>query len=581
MTEGTIFDYAITPASFPCGGPGGAAEVTLTLVVSNKTGAAQDCEAIQFTLPAGLSDDLGSIGAAVIPGTPWQIAPQGDGVFVAEPQPPATGIAAGDAIGFVFSDVRPSATPATVELAVEEAPAGGTTQLTLLLTQPQLGITQFTASAVQATPGAAVTLSWDTSSASSSTLSWDRGTQEGAAQGSFTDHLPATTTYTLTASGVGEPVQAQLTVTVQTPQILSFGASPGNATKGAPVTLTWETLHADECTLTFHPQAGPESPPVNVSPNSSGYVEHPLISGVYHLQAVGEGRTVSSDQPVTVEDVVIDSFSPSPAAVDPGGSSTLSWSTQWASAVEIDQGVGLVATSGNKAVTVASDTVYTLSASGFNPQIQQTAVAVPPRITGFHLNVGSDQVLVSWNSAGAATATLGGVAAGPNDTVAVSPNAGEQQLMLTSPHGYSAGVAFTVTARPLEVRLDLAVTTLDLSTSWPPLVAFDLTSPAGTGINLPGSAAIAWNDQLSGHDFEFRVGGVGVLHIADGEEVNGSATDPAGASSVIGPNTSGQVALDVQAAAAGSPSLWAGNASGTLGFWQVAWRVLPNMPPGG
>jgi OOP family OmpA-OmpF porin len=58
------------------------------------------------------------------------------------------------------------------------------------------------------------------------------------------------------------------------------------------------------------------------------------------------------------------SLSASPASVDAGGCSTLSWSTSNANNVSIDGGVGSVDSSGSRQVCPGSTTTYTLSASG-------------------------------------------------------------------------------------------------------------------------------------------------------------------------------------------------------------------------
>ena len=555
---GTLFDYHLTPTSVPAG----AAEVTLTLKVSNETGSAQECKAIQLTLPAGLSDDLGSVGAAALSGTPWSIASEGGGVFQAEPQPPATGIGAGDAIGFTFSGIRASATPATLEVAVAEASGGGT-NLPLTLAAAQLGITQFTATAVQVTPDTPVTLSWSAADASGCSLAWDRGHYDGGATGSYTDAPPLSTTYTLTASGTGQPVAAQLAVTVETPKIPSFGASPTNVAMGGDVILSWETVHAECITLAFHPDSGREPPVLDVPPRSSGYTVNPEVSGTYHLEAVGEGRTVSSDQPVTVEAVAIDSFSATPKVITPGGSSTLTWSTEWTSSCVIGPGLGSFGASGSTTVSPGSDTTYTLAASGLDPLDATAGVAIVPRITSFRLVLSSDRVQVWWTSMGGARAAIGEQSYGANDSATLPTNSNSNStwtLTIASPLGATAAIEFAVATHPLQD-----------GSQWPSAVT--LTSYQAGGLNFPGVATVAWYDELP------------LYLYAMGEWVEGFAETAAGAESAIGSRTTqGFVPVYVAAPPANAPALWsaqAGDAPGEFHYWNVYWAVLTNPVAGG
>ena len=60
---------------------------------------------------------------------------------------------------------------------------------------------------------------------------------------------------------------------------------------------------------------------------------------------------------------VIGTFNSSPSAINPGGTSNLSWNVTGANSVSIDQGIGLVNASGSMTIEPASSTVYTISAT--------------------------------------------------------------------------------------------------------------------------------------------------------------------------------------------------------------------------
>ena len=59
------------------------------------------------------------------------------------------------------------------------------------------------------------------------------------------------------------------------------------------------------------------------------------------------------------------SFTVSPSSIQSGGSAQLSWNAQNATSVSIDQGIGVVGANGNRTVSPAATTTYTLTATGF------------------------------------------------------------------------------------------------------------------------------------------------------------------------------------------------------------------------
>ena len=59
---------------------------------------------------------------------------------------------------------------------------------------------------------------------------------------------------------------------------------------------------------------------------------------------------------------VIGFFSSNPSAINPGGTTTLSWNVTGANSVSIDQGIGQVNAAGTMLVSPATSTVYTISA---------------------------------------------------------------------------------------------------------------------------------------------------------------------------------------------------------------------------
>jgi len=91
--------------------------------------------------------------------------------------------------------------------------------------------------------------------------------------------------------------------------------------------------------------------------------------------------------PLAVQPSVIGSFSNTPSTISPGGTSTLSWNVSGANSVSIDNGIGLVNATGNMAVSPATSTVYTISATNAAGTVTKTAmttvsVPVPFSVTG-------------------------------------------------------------------------------------------------------------------------------------------------------------------------------------------------------
>ena len=554
-----LFGYGVTPAAFP----NSSKSVTLTVKVENRAGADRACAGIQFTLPAGLSDQLGSVQAAPTVGTPWAIRSIGGGVYVASPQPPTNGIAAGDSIGFTFTDLRPSGSPAKYDFTIEEA-AGGSATLPLELTEPGLGITQFTATAVQVSPDTEVTLSWYATEATGCTLSSDRFTHPGPPDGSFKDRPPVTTTYTLTASGVGQPVQAQLTVTVARPQVLSFDVDPSAVVQGAPVKLTWETMHAAWCTLEFHPVMGVVEPPIVVPASSDGYVVNPLVSGSFALRAVANGQVDSRNLPVTIQPVAIKRFTSSPGTIAPGQAALLDWDTAYASSVDMSPEIGSVDAGGSREVRPASDSRYTLTANGGGGPLNRSVdVAVLPMLLSFKFEVVYSQVVFSWASSGATTATLQGeqVATSGSISLGCMQTTALAELILVSPMGARAEIAASAITAPEWIELAGRKHLLP----WGGRAAVELKAPRG--LALPGDQSVSWDART----------------LLPDASVKGVLTTPEGAPVGLGPAATGQADLALGDPRPGDEWLWKGWAEDPWnGRWRIEWTVLQSgtaQPP--
>ena len=118
-------------------------------------------------------------------------------------------------------------------------------QLVIDGVSPTLPTVTLSASPASITSGAASTLTW--SSTNATTVSINQGIGTVAASGTRSVSPTATTTYTVTATNAAGSVTATATVTVTAAPTLptvTLSASPASITSGAASTLTWSSTNA-------------------------------------------------------------------------------------------------------------------------------------------------------------------------------------------------------------------------------------------------------------------------------------------------------------------------------------------------
>jgi hypothetical protein len=128
-------------------------------------------------------------------------------------------------------------------------PGGSATQsVTVSVTKAAPAIV-LTASPSTVKSGAATSLSWSTTNATSCTASggWNGTQSPSGTKG--TAALTATTSFTLTCTGTGGSASQSVTVTVSdTPPSVSLSAGPTSVARGGSSTLTWSSVNASSCT---------------------------------------------------------------------------------------------------------------------------------------------------------------------------------------------------------------------------------------------------------------------------------------------------------------------------------------------
>ena len=288
-------------------------------------------------------------------------------------------------------------------------------------------VTRFSANPSTIAPGGSAELSWDTDDAEGVIIDPDLGPQP--AKGMTVVQPGQTTTYRLTAFGNGQEAAAMTTVTVaapETPVILGFTAQPSAILEGGSTTLTWSTQNADGVEIDRGVGASlPPSGSIGVTP---GQTE------TYTLTARRGQQTARATVTVTVSPAPpsIATFSAQPASITAGQRTTLSWTTQGAADVELDQMLGVRAASGSVEVSPSQTTTYNLTARGPGgaasaPVTVTVAQAGAPAITSFTATppqiAPGGQTTLSWSVTNALTVLIdrGIGAQGPSGSVTVSP----------------------------------------------------------------------------------------------------------------------------------------------------------------
>ena len=94
-----------------------------------------------------------------------------------------------------------------------------------------------------------------------------------------------------------------------------------------------------------------------------------FIPGCFTVQIPASPATPSSGTPA-----VIGTFSSNPAAINPGGTTTLMWNVIGANSVSIDNGIGQVSAVGSRVISPATSTVYTISATNSAGTVTKSVV---------------------------------------------------------------------------------------------------------------------------------------------------------------------------------------------------------------
>lgn len=236
-------------------------------------------------------------------------------------------------------EVSPAVTTTYTLTAFGEG--GQASESLVLRVNPAVRITTFVASEATVLAGQPVTLSWETQNAARVSLSFaDESFEVDAVGEQVFEGLEQTTTFTLTADGVGGPVVETVTVQVREPLppvINTFSASQDAITLDDSVELSWDVTGADSLTLTV---ARSDARPFNVDISELSVIADtlevsPTVSTVYTLRAINDEGEVSAQTSVFLPLTILE-LSTDPEAIVLGETTTASYRVQGAVRVVLE-----------------------------------------------------------------------------------------------------------------------------------------------------------------------------------------------------------------------------------------------------
>ncbi len=316
---------------------------------------------------------------------------------------------------------------------------GGTSncQTTVYVSQQAPSCTIY-ASTTNLNSGSPVTLTWNSSNASSASLS---NIGSVSTNGSRTVYPNGTMTYTLTVYGYnGQSANCQATVYTSNQGAPScwITLSPYSSYNNQS-TLSWGSTNATSATI---------SPNIGSVSTSGSRTVYPSSGTVYSMTVYGYNGQSANCQTVVNQQPVSCTISASPASIRDGETSYLSWTSVGANSAYLSDGLGSVSANGSLGVRPNTSRTYTLTVQDYQGHTStcQTYVTVSGSIsltqipyTGFDfgpignalywlsllsISAAAAYLLIYWKGGMVAFAT--GLASSVRRTGGTQPSASEQ-----------------------------------------------------------------------------------------------------------------------------------------------------------
>ncbi len=281
------------------------------------------------------------------------------------------------------------------------------------------------------------------------------------------------------------------------PPEIDFISESHTIISGESTLLTWITENATSCRI--EPGIG------NVDLNGSMDVS-PKETTTYILTAAGPGGTKTADLAITVLFPPTVQIHVSPETIPAGGEATLSWNSEHAESVMIDNEIGAVTPDGSVTVSPGQTTTYTITASGTGgTAIASATVSIAHPEPSVTLQASSSEITagqtaeLSWASSYAGSATLDqGIGTVPvNGSISVSPSSTTTYTITVSGPGGSRTAFQTIAVRHLpEIQIsaspDIIQKGQTSQISWSSAHADTVTIQPGIGlVAQSGSITIA------------------------------------------------------------------------------------------
>ena len=251
--------------------------------------------------------------------------------------------------------VHPAVTTTYTVSAI--GPGGTSTASVTINVMSEPPVANISANPISIKPGESSIIKW--SYANAHTVTIQPGIGDGTQLKSLEVTPKQTTTYIITASGPGGTATARVTVIVSNEYIplqAHIEADPTKIRIGETATITWITNNASRAWI--EPGIG------EVSLNGSMTVS-PQQTTTYIVNASQNGQISMDSVTINViSDLPQVNITADPDTINIGSSAILTWQSENADTVEIDQGIGLVDKSGSKEVSPETTTIYTIKASG-------------------------------------------------------------------------------------------------------------------------------------------------------------------------------------------------------------------------
>lgn len=356
-------------------------------------------------------------------------------------------------------------------------------------------VTSFEAGALSIIEGESTTLQWEVTGATSVSIDPDIGTVPPS--GTREVSPGSTTIYTLSAGNLMGSISKPVTITVTAapPAITSFSPSADSIIAGQAATLAWNVAGAKS--VSIEPGIGP------VASNGTKSVS-PGSTTTYTLTASnGAGNSTASVKiAVNISNApVITAFTISPSSIKSGESITLTWDVVGATSININQGIGGVASKGSIKATPTATITYTLTAdnsyssmtraatvtvdtTGITPTTQAVSTSGPPVISAFYISPATimlgENITLNWAVTGARTISIS-----PN--VGVVPSSGYTLVVPAETATYTLSAVNSFGTETATATVTVNKTTDGI----PPVISSFTATPSS--ISSGAASTLTWN----------------------------------------------------------------------------------------